>query len=228
VVKQNVGSKVNGLDPKDWLKLGHQAYPNASDFPGTVRKWIIQETPQFVDWQNPSLKRYVTEVDPVLPPEAVPFILDHETDEWVYFIITSNYTLGSEDVPRNLTPSVHPMHLHGHDFNILAQGEGEVPEDPVLNFENPARRDVIDINVGGWAVIAFQINNPGAWLFHCHIAFHSSAGLSLQFIEQPSKIKPLVESAGILPELEDRCNAWTGWYNTVNIPLNATQEDSGI
>ena len=42
VVKKNVGSKVNGLDPKDYLTVGHQAFPNASDFPGTLRKWIIK------------------------------------------------------------------------------------------------------------------------------------------------------------------------------------------
>lgn len=228
VVKQNVGTRVNGIGPEDYLKLGHQAYPNATDFPGTVRKWVIQQTPQFVSWTEPSLWQYATKDNVSLPAEAVPFILDYDDDEWVYFVITSNYTLLPTDLPRNLTPSVHPMHLHGHDLSILAQGEGEIPDEPVLNFENPARRDVIDIDVGGWAVIAFQINNPGAWLFHCHIAFHSSAGLSLQFIEQPSKIKPLLERSGVLPEFDDRCKLWAEWYNTVSIPHNATMDDSGI
>lgn len=208
--------------------MGHQAYPNASDFPGHLRKWIIKDTPMNLSWSDPSLKKLAWEENPSWPPDSVPEVLDYETDDWVYFIMTSNYSMDIVTISRNLTPSVHPMHLHGHDFAILGQGKGPFPNDTVPNLDNPARRDVVDIDVGGWAWIAFQINNPGSWLLHCHIAFHSSAGLALQFIEQPSKIKGLVDGAGIKDEFEDRCNAWTEWYDDVNIPMNATQEDSGI
>lgn len=63
---------------------------------------------------------------------------------------------------------------------------------------------------------------------HCHLAFHASDGLALQFIEQPSKIEGLTETAGILGEFSDRYDAWAEWYNTVNVLNNATQADSGI
>lgn len=86
------------------------------------------------------------------------------------------------------------------------------PPNVVPNLENPARRDVIDIDIGVWAWIAFQINNPGAWLMHCHLAFHASDGLDLQIIEQPSKIKPLAEKAGF--SMGWRSNAMLGQSGT--------------
>jgi hypothetical protein len=228
VVKQSVGRSINGLNPKDYLTVGQQAYPNASDYPGTMRMWIIKDTPMYLDWEDPTLKKLTLDEDPSFPPDTVPMVLDYDRNEWVYFLITSNYSMDIVNIPRNLTPSVHPMHLHGHDFAILAQGEGEFPPDTVPNLDNPTRRDVVDIDIGGWAWIAFQINNPGAWLFHCHIAFHASGGLALQFIEQPGKIDGLLKNAGVLGELGDRCDAWKEAYTDVNIPTNATQDDSGI
>jgi hypothetical protein len=182
----------------------------------------------WLDWKDPTVKKLTLDEDPTFPPETVPIILDYETNEWVYFVITSNYSLDIVDAPRNLTPSVHPMHLHGHDFAILAQGDGIFPADTVPNLVNPTRRDVVDINIGGWAWIAFQIDNPGAWLFHCHLAFHASAGFALQFLEQPSKIKGLFEAAGVADDFSNRCDSWATYYDTVNIAANATQSDSGI
>jgi FtsP/CotA-like multicopper oxidase with cupredoxin domain len=226
VVKQSVGQRINGIEPKDYLLLGEQGWPDPAHPP--LHKWIIKDVPMWLDWTDPTLKKLVLDDDPTFPPETVPVYLDYETDTWVYFIISANYSLHDITPVRELTPSVHPIHLHGHDFNILAQGKGIFPPDVVPNLENPARRDVIDIDIGGWAWIAFQINNPGAWLLHCHLAFHTSDGLALQFIEQPSKIKGLVEGAGILDGFADNCNAWTDWYNTVNVPNNATQADSGV
>jgi hypothetical protein len=223
-----VGIHVNEFDPDDYLTVGHQAWPNASNFPGDIRKWIIKDTPMWLDWKDPTLKKLSLDEDPTFPPETVPVILDYKTDEWVYFLITSNYTMDIVNVPRNLTPSVHPMHLHGHDFSILAQGKGPFPEDTVPNLINPARRDVVDIDIGGWAWIAFQIDNPGAWLFHCHLAFHASAGFALQFLEQPKALVKLLQGANVLEEFAGRCDSWAEWYDSVNVAANATQSDSGI
>lgn len=75
----------------------------------------------------------------------------------------------------------------GHDFVIVGRSpapdnpglsDAMMPDrhfDPVLdtsslNFTNPARRDVTMLPGNGWLIVAFQNNNPGAWLFHCHIA----------------------------------------------------------
>jgi FtsP/CotA-like multicopper oxidase with cupredoxin domain len=73
----------------------------------------------------------------------------------------------------------------GHDFFIL--GRSPPPENPLapgsrpaifnrdtdigaLRFDNPPRRDATMIPGFGWLSIAFKNDNPGAWLFHCHVA----------------------------------------------------------
>lgn len=58
----------------------------------------------------------------------------------------------------------HPIHLHGFNFHVLAQGFGNY--DPVndpkkFNLVNPQMRNTIGVPVGGWAVIRFKANNPG-------------------------------------------------------------------
>ncbi|KAG7964957.1 hypothetical protein I3843_09G199600 [Carya illinoinensis] len=78
----------------------------------------------------------------------------------------------------------HPIHLHGFNFHILAQGFGNY--DPIndpkkFNFDDPQIRNTIGVPVGGWAVIRFQANNPGVWLAHCHLDVHLPWGLAMGF-----------------------------------------------
>ncbi|KAM1648536.1 hypothetical protein ACFX1Q_010541 [Malus domestica] len=78
----------------------------------------------------------------------------------------------------------HPMHLHGFNFHVLAQGFGNY--DPIndpkkFNFINPQIRNTIGVPVGGWAVIRFQANNPGIWYMHCHLDVHVPWGLGMAF-----------------------------------------------
>ena len=66
------------------------------------------------------------------------------------------------------------MHLHGHDFLLLAAGKGVFNEDVLnsANLINPTRRDVVTMPVtpfnstpsGGYVVIAFPLDNPGVWV----------------------------------------------------------------
>jgi FtsP/CotA-like multicopper oxidase with cupredoxin domain len=78
--------------------------------------------------------------------------------EWVYIIVESPVALP------------HPIHLHGHDSLVLAQGTGPYSDDVVLKLDNPPRRDTAlmpfnpETNEGGYLVIGFETDNPGAWL----------------------------------------------------------------
>ncbi|CAK9151406.1 unnamed protein product [Ilex paraguariensis] len=79
----------------------------------------------------------------------------------------------------------HPIHLHGFNFYVLAQGFGNF--DPVndpkkFNFDNPQKRNTIAVPIGGWAVIRFRANNPGVWLMHCHFDVHLPWGLATAFV----------------------------------------------
>ncbi len=72
----------------------------------------------------------------------------------------------------------------------------------------------------GWLVVAYATNNPGAWLFHCHTAWHVSQGFSVQFLEQLTAIPKAMS----LDDLTGTCNSWNSYYPTD--PYK--QEDSGI
>lgn len=228
IVPRQVGRNVNGFSPSDYLKIGLQAWPNVTDENSLIHKWVLGNKTQLIDWRDPTIKRLTIDDNMNFPEDTVPLFLDYDTNEWVYFVIENNYTLSDAAQPQTIPRSVHPIHLHGHDFVILAQDQGPFSKDVVPLLDNPARRDVVNCPIDGYVWIAFQINNPGAWLMHCHIAWHASAGLSLQFIEQPGKIKPLMEKAGMLGQLGDRCDGWTEYYNTTNIPGGVLQDDSGI
>jgi hypothetical protein len=228
IVPRQVGKNVNGMAPYDWLKIGLQAWPNVSDTHPSIRKWVLGNKTQLIDWREPAVKKLVIDENMDFSSDTVPLVIDYDTDEWVYFVIENNYTLTDAPQPQTNPPSVHPLHLHGHDFVILAQDKGPFSKDVVPLLDNPARRDVVNVPIGGYVWIAFQINNPGAWLMHCHIAWHASAGLSLQFIEQPGKLKPLMQRAGVLEQFEKRCEEWTEFYNGTNIPQGVVQDDSGI
>ncbi|KAL8747700.1 MAG: hypothetical protein Q9190_000441 [Brigantiaea leucoxantha] len=229
VVPRQVGNRANSFDEVDYLKIGLQGYPNISDPNSRIKTWVLANNTMNIDWREPSVEKLIGLSDnPNFDPEYSPITLDFETGEWVYFVIVNNYTLSTANNLRTDPPSVHPIHLHGHDFVILAQGEGPFHKDIVPNLDNPTRRDVADCPIGGYVWIAFKIENPGAWLMHCHIAWHVSAGLSLQYLEQPSRIRPLMEQAGVVDEFADRCQQWTEFYNNTNMVQGVLQEDSGL
>ncbi|KAG6697530.1 hypothetical protein I3842_09G206200 [Carya illinoinensis] len=78
----------------------------------------------------------------------------------------------------------HPIHLHGFNFHVLAQGFGNY--DPVnglkkFNLFDPQIRNTIAVPTGGWAVNRFKANNPGIWMAHCHLDVHLPWGLGMAF-----------------------------------------------
>ncbi|PYI00346.1 hypothetical protein BO78DRAFT_355831 [Aspergillus sclerotiicarbonarius CBS 121057] len=95
----------------------------------------------------------------------------------------------------------HPMHLHGHDFWVLGSGTGSFPYDSVkvapqslINLQNPPYRDTTNLPAGGWAAIRyapFLSDNPGAWMFHCHIQWHMLTGMAVVFVEGDNQIPGL-------------------------------------
>ena len=60
----------------------------------------------------------------------------------------------------------HPMHLHGINFRIVAyDGVPLPPEQQVV-------RNTIPVNPGELIDIEFIADNPGVWVFHCHVLHH--------------------------------------------------------
>ncbi len=71
---------------------------------------------------------------------------------------------------RNHSAWPHPMHMHGHHFEVLSHSG------------NPGRvginLDTVLLGPGEEARVAFVADNPGDWMFHCHILGHAEAGMT--------------------------------------------------
>ena len=68
----------------------------------------------------------------------------------------------------NLSMMTHPMHLHGHHFQVVG-----IDGTPIQG----AVRDTVAVPPMSTVTIAFDANNPGRWAFHCHHLYHMAAGM---------------------------------------------------
>ncbi|CAA9966261.1 Multicopper oxidase 1 [Pyrenophora teres f. maculata] len=79
----------------------------------------------------------------------------------------------------------HPMHLHGHVFQVVASGPGAWDADEAALPRVPLKRDGHVVPAYGYSVLRFTADNPGVWFFHCHIDLHLVGGMAATFIEAP-------------------------------------------
>ena len=190
-----------------------------------VFNWEFTNNTLYIDWSDPSFSYLGLNgaSTRTFPADYSPIFIDGADDDWVFFVIEGLYNLSH--IPHgNPVPAAHPIHLHGHDFVILAQSNTTFdPNNYTVTTKNPARRDVAMLPANGYLIIGFQTDNPGAWLMHCHIAWHASAGLALQFIERAAEI-PKYVSKGVVSDYEQRCKAWGTFYDQ----SPAKQADAGI
>jgi FtsP/CotA-like multicopper oxidase with cupredoxin domain len=73
-----------------------------------------------------------------------------------------------ELVFQNQTPMPHPMHLHGHTFQVV-EIDGK-------RFAG-ALRDTVLVPPRTRVAVAFDADNPGWWAIHCHLLYHLDAGM---------------------------------------------------
>jgi FtsP/CotA-like multicopper oxidase with cupredoxin domain len=69
----------------------------------------------------------------------------------------------------NETGMPHPMHLHGHSFQVVG-----INGKPL----NGALRDTVLVPPKTSVTVAFDANNPGTWYVHCHVLWHLAAGMA--------------------------------------------------
>ena len=69
---------------------------------------------------------------------------------------------------ENQTGWMHGMHVHGHHFKVMKP-----------DFDH--WRDTFVIDRDETVEIAFVADNPGKWLFHCHMLEHAAAGMRTWF-----------------------------------------------
>jgi FtsP/CotA-like multicopper oxidase with cupredoxin domain len=69
---------------------------------------------------------------------------------------------------HNLSMMTHPMHLHGHHFQVVG-----INGKPVQG----AVRDTVVVTPMASVTIAFDAANPGVWAFRCHHLYHMASGM---------------------------------------------------
>ncbi|KAI1392521.1 putative multicopper oxidase [Hypoxylon trugodes] len=170
-------------------------------------------------WEFGGVAARVDYNDPVLLRAAdTGFEFDPE-----YNIINYGTNTSIRLIINNPTPAAHPMHAHGLNMYILAAGTGNYTETSPLNTRSPTRRDVQMVGANGYIVVQLDATqNPGAWPFHCHTAWHSSAGFFSQLLFQPDKLATL--NYHIPHDARQTCHDWNDFTKKA-VP---NQIDSGL
>lgn len=116
-------------------------------------------------------------------------------DPNVYGSSTNTFVLQKgqvvEIILNNFDPGKHPFHLHGHAFQTIVRS----PEEAGAYVYNetfpkvPMRRDTVMARPNGNLVLRFRADNPGIWLFHCHIEWHVASGLVATMVEAPDELQ---------------------------------------
>ncbi|KAJ5663179.1 Cupredoxin [Penicillium longicatenatum] len=186
--------------------------------------WYLNRSTMHANWTNPTLLQLYNQqvfndtIGPYIDTtsngstfiQSATNLIDIPTkNTWVYVNIISGSGTADQDA--------HPIHLHGHDFYILAQGNGTF--NGITNTINPPRRDTALLHNHGYLIIAFKTDNPGVWLMHCHIGWHTEEGFALQFLERKDEIADLID----FNTLNQTCQAWSDYTletNSGNMGMN--------
>jgi FtsP/CotA-like multicopper oxidase with cupredoxin domain len=73
----------------------------------------------------------------------------------------------------------HPIHLHGHFFELVT-GRGEFAP----------RKHTVNVLPGGKVTFDLTADAPGDWAFHCHLLYHMHAGMFRVVSVRPLSVEP--------------------------------------
>jgi FtsP/CotA-like multicopper oxidase with cupredoxin domain len=150
----------------------------------------IARVPEMSERPSPPLmldfERRLRAAEPLKPRKPDRIHTLNLTGEMMGYIWSINNIVWNKDVPPlpiaagervelvmiNRTGMSHPMHLHGHQFQVI-EIDGK-------RFSG-AVRDTVLVPPARRVVVVFDANNPGLWAFHCHLLYHLDAGMFTTF-----------------------------------------------
>lgn len=132
------------------------------------------------------LERHLRAAEPLAPRKPDRVYTLNLTGDMARYIWSINNIVWNAEVPPlpvangervelimfNRAGMPHPMHLHGHRFQVVETDGGRFAG---------AVRDTVLVPPGRRVVVAFDANNPGLWAFHCHLLYHLEAGMFTTF-----------------------------------------------
>jgi manganese oxidase len=116
----------------------------------------------------------------------------------------------------NLTMTNHPIHIHGHEFEVVGTDGG---------WTSPASRwpeVTTDIAVGQMRAIEFTAAAPGDWAFHCHKSHHTMNAMSHSVPNPVGSIQDDLakQIAALVPGYMDSGGAMGGMKMAMPLPEN--------
>ncbi|XP_018402155.1 PREDICTED: laccase-4-like [Cyphomyrmex costatus] len=133
--------------------------------------------------------------------------------------------LVDEGVPYDAN---HPFHLHGYQFRVVAMERighnttadevRELDKQGLIHrkLKRAPLKDTVTVPDGGYTIVRFYANNPGYWLFHCHIEFHVEIGMSLIFkVGEDEEMPPV-------PNDFPKCGDWKLMTKAPMLAVNST------
>ncbi len=73
---------------------------------------------------------------------------------------------------HNMSMMAHPMHLHGHAFQVVGVGQTRIAG---------AVRDTVHVPPMGMVTVAVDAGEAARWMLHCHHMPHLSTGMMTEF-----------------------------------------------
>lgn len=159
--------------------------------------------------ESPTLHRIVDGLSQTNDSFTPPGILSTAFDPTSELVVSNSNNGAPETVDivlQNMDENSHPFHLHGAQTWVLASGHGYFPGYEALGLQpdgkgllppittttiiaNPLKRDTATAEGFGWVLLRFVADNPGIWLFHCHVLWHSEAGMGMLFLSRVEEMR---------------------------------------
>jgi len=180
-------------NPGRWLIEDHSENKSA----GGMKAWLVYEGHEKADGDKPNAGKQMTVVDLSQYGEAGKKAFSLDRNYTLTYTMNLNtetqnnetvYTINGKTFPNTEPLKVrkgdtvkvrlvnqsktddHPMHLHGHFFQVLSKNGTPLSGSPLV-------KDTLNLKPGEEYVVAFEADNEGNWMFHCHDLHHASAGM---------------------------------------------------
>lgn len=159
-----------------FMQGGAILYTEKTAIPTLTPKALVQA--EAISYSQETKFHALSPLPPKKPDRTVELVLGGSMKDYIWTINgqawpESNPTIVKENERveitfKNTTMMSHPMHLHGHVFQVTA-----INSTPIQG----ALRDTVVILPNSTMTIQFDANNPGVWPLHCHLLYHDAAGM---------------------------------------------------
>ncbi|MGZ8696820.1 MAG: multicopper oxidase domain-containing protein [Gaiellaceae bacterium] len=132
-----------------------------------------------IEWEDD-----MVEVNRMTTPANMRWLIVDRTTGAENHAIDWRFKVGDQVKMRlvNEMDSDHPMH---HPFHIHGAGRFLVLSRDGVTEPNLVWKDTVLVRTGETVDILLDVNNPGVWMAHCHIAEHHESGMMFSFYVDP-------------------------------------------